>query len=110
MLTDAVADRFWAKVQKGPDCWLWTASTGTSGYGLGDQGQNMRDMIARNRRRHARPRGELSSSVRLTAEQVAFIRHHKEVTQEKMAEQFGVAQTTISAIRRGRTWTETYRA
>ncbi len=25
--------RFWAKVQTGPDCWVWTASTGPKGYG-----------------------------------------------------------------------------
>ena len=26
-------DRFWSKVDKGPDCWLWTASTFKSGRG-----------------------------------------------------------------------------
>lgn len=26
-------DRFWAKVKKTDDCWLWTASTFTNGYG-----------------------------------------------------------------------------
>lgn len=26
-------DRFWRKVQKGPDCWEWTASKDTGGYG-----------------------------------------------------------------------------
>lgn len=25
--------RFWQKVTKTPDCWLWTASTGSHGYG-----------------------------------------------------------------------------
>ena len=28
-----LADRFWEKVQKGPDCWLWTASCFPHGYG-----------------------------------------------------------------------------
>src|SRR5665811_1959083 len=26
-------DRFWSKVDKGPDCWLWTASTFKTGRG-----------------------------------------------------------------------------
>ena len=27
-------ERFWAKVQTGPGCWMWTASTrGSAGYG-----------------------------------------------------------------------------
>lgn len=28
-----IADRFWMKVEKGPDCWNWTGSIVTSGYG-----------------------------------------------------------------------------
>lgn len=30
---DAVAARFWSKVDQSGDCWLWTASTSDSGYG-----------------------------------------------------------------------------
>jgi hypothetical protein len=26
--------RFWAKVQKGPGCWIWTAATDKRGYGM----------------------------------------------------------------------------
>jgi hypothetical protein len=26
-------ERFWAKVRKGPDCWLWTACKDSFGYG-----------------------------------------------------------------------------
>ena len=26
-------ERFWPKVQRGPDCWLWTASRHSAGYG-----------------------------------------------------------------------------
>jgi hypothetical protein len=29
----SVADRFWAKVQKGDGCWLWTAHKSPKGYG-----------------------------------------------------------------------------
>lgn len=28
-----VAERFWSKVDKTDDCWLWTAATGNNGYG-----------------------------------------------------------------------------
>ena len=30
---EAAAERFWSKVNKGGDCWLWIASKTTSGYG-----------------------------------------------------------------------------
>jgi hypothetical protein len=31
----AIADRFWAKVEKMPDgCWVWQAARSVSGYGL----------------------------------------------------------------------------
>jgi hypothetical protein len=34
IITDAaLAVRFWAKVQKGPGCWLWTAYRNRDGYG-----------------------------------------------------------------------------
>lgn len=31
--TRPLADRFWEKVQKGPDCWLWQGATSRRGYG-----------------------------------------------------------------------------
>ena len=32
-LTEADRLRFWARVAKGPDCWIWTGSTIRHGYG-----------------------------------------------------------------------------
>ncbi len=32
-ITQAVLQRFWSKVDKSGDCWLWTASAGSHGYG-----------------------------------------------------------------------------
>lgn len=29
-----IAERFWAKVDKSGDCWLWTGHKGSSGYGI----------------------------------------------------------------------------
>lgn len=29
----SVAERFWSKVDKTDDCWLWTAATNRRGYG-----------------------------------------------------------------------------
>lgn len=37
-----VQDRFWSKVDKGPGCWLWTASTTRSGRGQFGFGGKMR--------------------------------------------------------------------
>lgn len=28
-----ITERFWAKAQKGPDCWLWTGAISSTGYG-----------------------------------------------------------------------------
>lgn len=42
-----LAERFWAKVQRGDGCWLWTASLGTAGYGqIGGAGRGSRPLQA----------------------------------------------------------------
>ena len=33
MTTTKIAERFWAKVDKTGDCWLWTAAVSKTGYG-----------------------------------------------------------------------------
>lgn len=33
MRKQSSTERFWSKVERGPDCWLWTASRYTVGYG-----------------------------------------------------------------------------
>lgn len=36
-------ERFWSKIQKGPDCWIWTGGVFPSGYGkFKVQGKNRR--------------------------------------------------------------------
>lgn len=35
-------ERFWQKVQKGPDCWEWTASKDGGGYGMFKDGRTHR--------------------------------------------------------------------
>jgi hypothetical protein len=32
-LTEEEASRFWSKVHKGPDCWMWAAGRSKGGYG-----------------------------------------------------------------------------
>ena len=32
-MSTTLPNRFWSKVQYSPGCWLWTASTGSTGYG-----------------------------------------------------------------------------
>lgn len=41
-----LADRFWKKVDKSGDCWLWTASTDRKGYGKIGSGADRRTLIA----------------------------------------------------------------
>jgi hypothetical protein len=33
-MIDVLAARFWAKVDRSGDCWLWTSAVGTDGYGV----------------------------------------------------------------------------
>jgi hypothetical protein len=44
-----VEDRFWSKVWKGPDCWLWLAAYGREGYGLFQIGVKSNRMIVASR-------------------------------------------------------------
>lgn len=72
---------------------------------LGTQEDNNRDRAEKGRTvSHMRP-GEDHPSVRLTKEQVELIRSTTgHGTGRQLAERFGVAQSTISAIRKGRSW------
>lgn len=42
-----VADRFWEKVDKSGDCWLWTAATAFWGYGVFQLGRGPGEGIVR---------------------------------------------------------------
>lgn len=142
-------DRFWSKVDKSGDCWLWTASKDKDGYGqirvdgknlkahrlvielegsdvpsgmcvlhrcdtpscvrpdhlyIGTMADNVRDRDDRGRR--APPVGENNGRAKLTTEDVAKIRrvYASGFTQQMIANRFGVHQTTISNIIRGRNW------
>lgn len=57
--------------------------------------------MAKGRQRGAQ--GELNSKAKLTAEDIALIRE-AQGSQTDIAERFGVTQTTVSAIKVGRTW------
>lgn len=153
--------RFWERVDRSGDCWIWTASLKTTGYGkfsvglradgtersvaahrvayalghgvdpdgldvchrcdnplcvrpdhlfLGTAADNMADCSAKGRVYHpfGHPgrRGETSPLAKLTNEKVEEIRLllNTGMYQRDIAAKFGVAQTTISMIRRGKTW------
>jgi hypothetical protein len=44
-----VSERFWSKVDKSGECWVWTASTGRFGYG---QFMTVEDGMRRNNKAH----------------------------------------------------------
>jgi len=69
----------------------------------GTQSENVRDMLAKGRDNYVNPRGERHGQSKLTANQVAEIKESEE-TQRALALRYGVARTTISAIKTGRSW------
>lgn len=46
LLAPAVAERFWAKVERDDDCWIWTGALVGAGYGHFNQGGEKRMMLA----------------------------------------------------------------
>ncbi len=144
-------ERFWAKVKKTNECWLWTGAQFSNGYGqlrldrrlqrahrvsyfltfgafpddqdvlhdcdvrlcvkpthlyLGDDIDNARDREARGRGHHVK--GEQHGSAILTEEDVFEIRRRYipyAVSQQTLAEEFGVVRSQISDIVNQKSWT-----
>jgi hypothetical protein len=69
---------------------------------IGTAADNTADMMAKGR--HARVRGGEHSSSKLTEADVRAIRAATNVSQRRLAEQYGVGSTTIHAILRRKTW------
>ena len=67
---------------------------------LGDRAENMRDKIRKGRQL----RGEQFSFAKLTEEDVRFIRQDTILSQRELAEVYGVDQSEISNIKRGKAW------
>ena len=65
------------------------------------QGENMNDRL----RDGTDQRGEKHNRSKLTNEQVVDIRSRKNQTQQSIADEFGVHQTIIGRILRGKRWT-----
>jgi predicted XRE-type DNA-binding protein len=70
---------------------------------LGTQADNVQDMM--NKGRHADQRGELQSNVKLSEQQVLWIRSNNHLSRKQVAEHFGVHPATITDIIKRRTWT-----
>ena len=71
----------------------------------GTHQQNMEDKAISGRA--SRPRGEAAGTAKLTDPKVLEIRRRYKggwFTQRRLAEEFGVAQSTIGAVLRGKTW------
>jgi len=65
----------------------------------GTQGDNVRDMVARSRQ----TRGTSHPQAQLTEEQVKAIRASR-LNSRQLSEQYPVCQTSITNIKKGRTW------
>jgi hypothetical protein len=70
---------------------------------LGSDRDNHRDMMAKGRWRGNGVKGERHMWTKLTAEQVLYIKTSPELGY-RIAEKFGVAKSTVSAIRKGHNW------
>ncbi len=142
---DEVTTVFWTHLITDGDCWRWTATHNSDGYGiiwlsgkywlshrfsyalhfgeipvgmlvchhcdtpdcvnpehlfLGTQKDNMEDCEAKGRTR----RGETHPSAKLTVADVIAIREAINTSQRELAEEFGVARSTIGEIRTGVKW------
>lgn len=73
---------------------------------LGTQADNMQDMAAKGRDNRAITNGEMNGLAKLTKRRVLAIRraYAAGATQTRIAERFGVGQSTISSIVLRRTW------
>jgi len=91
MLITAKKDRarFWAKVEKGPGCWGWTAAVNTSGYGRG--ADNNKTVL---------------TDADVLAIRAAYVPGSTRGpgTMLQIAKRFGINRTTVSAIVTRKTW------
>jgi hypothetical protein len=73
---------------------------------VGTQGDNMRDMVAKNRSNYIGKKHESHPQARLNKVQVIEIRHRFASGERKaeLARQYGVAYMTITCVVRGLTW------
>jgi len=70
---------------------------------LGTDADNAADSVAKGRRSKTGPRGERNSFAKLTASKVLAIRDDPR-SQPVIAAAYGVAQSTVSRIKRRKTW------
>ena len=76
---------------------------------LGTQLDNMRDCSRKGRKPGVPRFGEQNPQSKLTADDVKEIRRiGKSMSQQKIANMFGVSQTLIGLILRGKSWSHTY--
>lgn len=72
---------------------------------LGTARDNTADMFSKGRARPGHVPGVLNGRAKLTIEQVTAIRQARgKRTQQSLADEYGVAQTTISGVMRGVNW------
>lgn len=110
--------RFWSKVNRLADdeCWLWTASVDTRGYGqincdgvakrahlqLGNHETNMADMREKGRRKQINT-GQANGRAKLTVEQVRAIRTDLR-GKRAIALEYGISPAQAQRIRNRQQW------
>ena len=151
---DSFEERYWSRVDKTGDCWLWGGKLGPTGYGaamfdgktkrvhriswekafgdipaglavchrcdvrncvrpehlfLGTHAENMADCSRKGRiSRAPNPanQGSRNKLAKLTEASAASIRRRRAAgaSLRELAAEFGVGETTVCAVTRGRTW------
>jgi hypothetical protein len=74
---------------------------------LGDYSANNKDSYSKGRNPNPIRRGEDSQQSRLTEDDVRTLRHRyatEQVTQQKLAEEYGISQVAVGCIIRRKTW------
>jgi hypothetical protein len=70
----------------------------------GTQSDNMRDMVAKGRKRGGAPLGEANPRSRLTAEQVRYVRSRSKSERLLLARELNVSASCIDHVQAGRSW------
>lgn len=103
--SEKVVARFWAKVDKSGECWLWTASTSPQGYG---QFRHNGTMVGAHRLAYKWAYGPISEGIKIdhTCHTIACVKptHLRPTTNKQNAENRGALNRNNTSGYRGVSW------